>query len=57
MSCLNHLLICHDLVDQVLIDLAECTIKHLATFEHVENAIREDRLVVADPIDVKDKFT
>ena len=51
------LLIVHDLLNQIFVDLTQSTVEHLATFEHVENSIRENRLVMTDSIYVKDKFT
>lgn len=54
--CLHLRLIAHDLADQVLVNLAEGAVQHLATLEHVEDAVGEDRLVVAHPIDIEHKL-
>ena len=43
----------HHLLGQVLVDLAERAVQHLASFEHVKDAIGEDWLPMAHSIYVK----
>ena len=53
-SRLDVRLLVQNLRDQVLVDLTQCTVQHLSSFEHVEEAIGEDLLSMADTIDVED---
>ena len=41
--------------DQIFVDLTQSTVEHFATFEHVENAIREHIFTMTHSIDVEDK--
>lgn len=57
MCSLDGGLVVQDLLNQVLVDLTEGTVEHLSTFEHVEYAIREDRLLVTHTVDVEYELT
>ena len=62
MRCLNNMgsldgqLIVLDLLYQVLIDLAQRAVEHLASLEHVKDSVREDRLVMTHPVDVENEL-
>ena len=50
-------LVLHDLLNQVPVDLAQATVEHLASLEHVEDAIREHLLAVHGAIDGEKELT
>lgn len=49
-------LMVHYLLDQVLVDLAQSAIEHLASLEHVEDPVCKDLLAMTDAIDVEGKL-
>ena len=57
MCSLDGGLIVQDLLNRVLVDLTEGTVEHFPTFEHVEDAIREDRLFMTHSVDVECELT
>ena len=54
MCSLYHRLLIHDLPDQIPVDLAQAAIQHLPSFEHEEDAVGEDWLAMALPVDVEE---
>ena len=49
-------LVLHNLLNQVPVDLAQAAVEHLASLEHVEDAIREHLLAVHGSIDVEQEL-
>ena len=50
-------LVLHNLLKQVSVDLTKTTVEHFASFEHVEDAIREDLLSMHSTINVEEELT
>ena len=46
----------HDLIHNILVDLAEATIKHFSSFKHVENSIAKYVLTMDSAINIEKKF-
>ena len=56
MGSLDGQFIVLDLLYQILINLAQRAVEHLASLEHVKDSVRKDRLVMTHPVDIKNEL-